>query len=57
MQVFLKLSDVYCTVKLSGNTSLSTSLVAIAKILRDHKEWHIPLLLLTGIPYPRWKGL
>lgn len=35
MQVFLKLCDVYCTVKLSSNTSLSISLVAIAKILRD----------------------
>lgn len=36
MQVFLKLCDVYCTVKLSSNTSLSISLVAIAKILRDY---------------------
>lgn len=50
-------SDVYCTVELSSNASLSTSLVAIAKVLRDYKEWHLPLLLLTEIPYLQWKGL
>lgn len=54
---FLKLSDAYCTVELFSNTSLATSLAAIAKILRDYKEKHLPLLLLTEIPCLRWKGL
>lgn len=56
MQVFLRLRDLYCTVKLPSNTSLCTFLLEITKILRDYKE-SIPLLLLIEIPYLQWKDL
>lgn len=40
MEVFLSLRDVYCTIKLSSNISLSSSLAEITRIVKDCKERH-----------------